>query len=119
MRFRLVLWGLGFLLKRAAKNNPKLQEKIKHKQIVFQVQTQDGGVVRHYQINGMQIHSKGEVHREPAFCIVFDRADTGYRVLTSQDKNAFMRSIQDKHTQVQGDLSELLWFQGIVKYLKF
>ncbi len=119
MKFRLLLWAIGFLLKRALKRNPKLQAKVKNEQVVFQIQTQDARIVRHYQIDGLHSHTQAVAHDKPDFSIIFNTADMGYQVLTSKDKNAFMRSIQDKHTQVQGDLSRLLWFQGIIKYLKW
>ena len=53
-----------------------------------------------------------------AFTISFKDAHTGLKILTSKDRNAFMRGIQVKDVTISGDLSKVMWFQGISKYLK-
>ena len=64
------------------------------------------------------ISSKGRAHKDPAFTISFKDADTGLNILTSKDKNAFMKGIQDKDITIDGDLSLVMWFQSVSKYLK-
>ena len=44
--------------------------------------------------------------------------EVGLKVLTSKNPNAFMKAIQDKDVVISGDLSLVMWFQGISKYLK-
>jgi ubiquinone biosynthesis protein UbiJ len=38
--------------------------------------------------------------------------------MTAKDKNAFMKGIQEKDIRIDGDLSLVMWFQGIVKHVK-
>ncbi|WP_233243747.1 SCP2 sterol-binding domain-containing protein [Bacterioplanes sanyensis] len=101
-----------------ASKNPDFQQQLKGKDFAFQMQTEDGNVVRHFRIKDQAVKSKGKAHKEPAFTISFKDADTGLRILTAKDKNAFMKGIQDKDIKVTGDLSLVMWFQGIAKYLK-
>jgi hypothetical protein len=39
-------------------------------------------------------------------------------ILTAKDKNAFMAGIQNKDLVISGDFAEVMWFQGLTKYLK-
>lgn len=114
----MMLWTLGLLMKRAAKKNPDFQKELEGKDFAFQLQTEDGGVVRHFIVKDQTVASKGKAHADPAFTISFKDAATGLAVLTSKDKNAFMKGIQDKSVKVAGEFSLLMWFQGIAKYLK-
>lgn len=118
IKFRLLLWALGLMMKKGAKNNPDFQKQLEGKDFAFQIQTQDGGIVRHYVIKDQKVKSKGRAHAEPAFTISFKDAETGLGIMTAKDKNAFMKGIQDKNIVISGDFSLVMWFQGIVKYLK-
>ena len=48
MKFRLLLWVMGLLMARASRNNPAFQQQLKGKDLVFQMQTLDGRIVRHF-----------------------------------------------------------------------
>lgn len=117
-KFRALLWALGLMMRRAARKNSDFQEQLKSKDFVFQLQTVDEKIVRQYKISDQQIKSRGRSHHSPAFVISFKDAATGLRILTSKDKNAFMKGIQEKDIIISGDLSLVMWFQSISKYLK-
>jgi len=118
IKFRVLLWALALLMKKAAKKNPDFRKQLEGKNVAFQLQTEDGSAVRQYVIADNRIRSKGRSHNDPAFTIAFKNADTGLRILTSKDKNAFMKGIQDKDIIISGDLSLVMWFQSVSKYLK-
>ena len=118
IKFRLLLWALGLLMKKGAKNNPDFQKQLEGKDFAFQLQTEGSGIVRQYVIKDKKVKTKGKAHKEPKFTISFKDAETGLAILTSKDKNAFMKGIQDKNIVISGDLSLVMWFQGISKYLK-
>lgn len=48
MKFRFLLWAMGLLMARASRNNPAFQQQLKGKDLVFQMQTLDGKVARHF-----------------------------------------------------------------------
>lgn len=118
IKFRLLLWALGLLMKKGAKNNPDFQKQLDGKDFAFQLQTVDGNIARHYVIRNNKVKTKGKAHASPAFTISFKDAETGLRIMTAKDKNAFMKGIQDKDIVISGDFSLVMWFQGISKYLK-
>lgn len=117
-KFRALLWALGLMMRRAARKNPDFRKQLDGKDFVFQIQTVDESIVRHYKIANQQVKSRRRSHYEPAFVISFKDAPTGLRILTSKNKNAFMKGIQDKDIIITGDLSLVMWFQSISKYLK-
>ncbi|MEN9464054.1 MAG: hypothetical protein RL217_235 [Pseudomonadota bacterium] len=118
LKFKALLWLLGLLLKKAARKNPDFQKQLAGKDFAFQLQTADGKAVRSFVVANNQIQSKRRAHSAPAFTISFKDAATGLRIMTAKDKNAFMRGIQEKDIVIKGDLSLVMWFQSISKYLK-
>ena len=118
MKFRMLLWALGLMMKKASKNNPEFIKQLVGKDFTFQIQTQDGKQVRHFIVKDERIKSKGGAAKDPAFSISFKDAETGMFIMTSKDKNAFMKGIQEKDIKIDGDLSLVMWFQSIVKHVK-
>lgn len=118
MKFRMLLWALGFMMKKASKNNPDFRSKLEGKDFSFQIQTQDGKKCRSYVVKNNRVSSKSGAAKEPAFSISFKDSATGLSIMTSKDKNAFMKGIQDKSIKIDGDLALVMWFQSIVKYIK-
>lgn len=117
LKFKFLLWAIGHFLKKAAKSNPACAEYIDGKDIVFQIQTASGSG-RHYVIKGGKVKTSGGLTKEPTFTLTFKDAETGMSVLTAKDKNAFMMAIQNKDLVISGNFAEVMWFQGLTKYLK-
>lgn len=81
MKFRFLLWAMGLLMARASRNNPAFQQQLKDKDLVFQMQTLDGKVARHFIVSGERISSKGGSHPQPAFAIAFKDAAYGFATM--------------------------------------
>ncbi|MHA7116675.1 helicase [Pseudomonas promysalinigenes] len=119
MKFRFLLWAMGLLMARASRNNPAFQQQLKGKDLVFQMQTLDGKVARHFIVSGERISSKGGSYPQPAFAIAFKDAAYGFATMRAGNKQlAFMQGIQDKNIQIKGNPALVMWFQGLMKYLK-
>ncbi|NWD76632.1 helicase [Pseudomonas gingeri] len=119
MKFRFLLWALGLLMARASRKNPAFQQQLADKALVFQLQTQDGKVARHFIVKDQRISSRSGVYPEPAFAIAFKDAAYGFATLQAKNKQlAFMTGIQDKSIQIKGNPALVMWFQGLMKYLK-
>ena len=119
MKFRFLLWELGLLMARASRKNPAFQQQLADKALVFQLQTLDGKVARHFIVNDQRISSRSGTYPEPAFAIVFKDAAYGFATLQAKNKQlAFMTGIQDKSIQIKGNPALVMWFQGLMKYLK-
>ena len=70
-------------------------------------------------VSDERISSKGGAHPQPAFAIAFKDAAYGFATLQAGNKQlAFMQGIQDKNIQIKGNPALVIWFQGLMKYLK-
>ena len=54
MKFRFLLWMLGFLMGRASRKNPAFAQQLADKDLVFQLQTLDGKVARHFKVKNLR-----------------------------------------------------------------
>ncbi|MDF5938160.1 helicase [Pseudomonas aeruginosa] len=119
MKFRLLLWMLGRLMAKASRDNPAFQKQLEGKDLVFQLHTLDGKVARHYLVRDLRVSSKRGTHPQPAFSLGFKDGAYGFAAMTSKNPQlAFMQGIQNKDIQIQGNPALVIWFQGLVKYLK-
>jgi ubiquinone biosynthesis protein UbiJ len=110
---------LGLLMARASRNNPAFQQQLAGKELTFQLQTLDGKVARHFVISGQRVRSASGVVADSAFVIAFKDAAYGFETLQAKNKQlAFMQGIQNKDIQVTGNTGLVMWFQGLMKYLK-
>lgn len=118
MKFRLLLWAMGFLMARASRSNPAFQQQLAGKDLVFQLQTQDASVARHFTVRDQRISSRSGTVTQPTFAIVFKDAVYGFATLQAKNKQlAFMQGIQNKDIRVDGNTGLVMWFQGLMKYL--
>ena len=119
MKFRFLLWMLGLLMRKASRTNPAFQQQLADKDLVFQLQTLDGKVARHFVVKDQRITSKSGLYAEPAFAFAFKDAAYGFATMQAKNKQlAFMTGIQDKSIQIKGNPALVMWFQGLTKYLK-
>ena len=119
MTFRFLLWAMGLLMARASRNNPAFAQQLKDKDLVFQLQTLDGKVARHFTVKNQRVSSKAGPVAAPAFTIAFKDSAYGYATMQAKNKQlAFMQGIQDRHIQIKGNPALVMWFQGAMKYLK-
>lgn len=117
LKFKFLLWALAQVLKKSAKNDPACAEFINGKDIVFQIQTASGSG-RNYTIKNGKVSSSAGLTAEPTFTLSFKDAAAGMTILTAKDQNAFMTGIQNKDLVISGDFAEVMWFQGLTKFLK-
>lgn len=117
LKFKLLLWALARILKKSSKTNPACIEYIAGKDLIFQIQTLSGSG-RNYTVKDGKIKSSAGLTTKPTFTLTFKDAAAGLSILTAKDKNAFMTGIQSKDLVIGGDFSEVMWFQGLTKFLK-
>lgn len=118
MKFRFLLWMLGRLMRKASQSNPAFQQQLEGKNISFMLHTLDGKVARHFIIDNNQLENGAGVIQNPDFSIAFKDAATGFATMNAKNKQlAFMQGVQDKTVQIQGDTAQVMWFQGLMKYL--
>ncbi len=126
MKFKIVLWILGFKLERACKNNPRFLRKLKGQDLTLEIGC-EGGDARHFIIQDQTVMSypgkasapvfMSRAH-EPTIAITFDSASTGFQTLTADDKQlAMISGLQDKRIKIDGNPLYLMWFQSLAKLI--
>lgn len=117
-RFKLLLWALTHLLRRAIKADPACAAYVRGKELTFQIQTRSGAG-RHYHIANGKIRSTSGLTVKPAFSLVFLTPDQGFSILSAKDAQAaFLRGLGSKALTIEGDFLEVMWFQGLTRYLQ-
>jgi len=117
-RFKLLLWALTLLLRRAIKTNPACAAYVSGKGLTFQIQTRDGAG-RHYEVANGTIRSKAGLTKAPAFALVFSGPDQGFAILSAKDAQpAFLRGLGSGDLVIEGNFLEVMWFQGLTNFLQ-
>lgn len=118
LKFKLLLWVLTKLLRRAIRHNPACANFVKGKNLVFQILTRDG-VGRHFTITNGRISSAAGMSRAAQFTMTFRDGARGFAVLSAKDsKDAFLTALHDEDLTISGDFVEVMWFQGLTEYLQ-
>ena len=121
MVFRVLLWSMGILYKRAARKNEKMKAHLGGAKKTIQFTTKGNPVSRFFRFSDESVFSQKGESSDADMTIRFESAETGFQVMWSmargKDKNAFMRGIQEKTIEVEGDVMQLMWFQKSVRYL--
>lgn len=117
MKLRLLLWGLGWLLRRTFRRDQAFREQLKTP-LNFAVMAEREGVARTYQMSTQAVSSEKGLHAQPDLVLRFPDAAMAYQTLTSADRNAFMRAIQEKQVTIEGDPRELFRLQKLMAHLK-
>lgn len=118
LRFKFILWAFAKMLKRAANKNPDCVEYIDGKELIFQIQTQNGKG-RNYIVKGGKITSASGLRDDAKFSLIFKDPSAGISILTAKDQQAaFMNGIQTKGLVLRGNFAEIMWFQGLAGHIK-
>ncbi len=118
MKFRLLLWVLGFMMKRASRKSPAFRKTLEGQDLTFQLSSKDG-VARHFIVNNGQVNSVSGSTDKPTFELAFSCANKGFEILTHKNTQvAFMQGVQEKNIIATGDLSKIVWFQAMTSALR-
>lgn len=111
MKFIFLLWALSWKMYYKSKTKASVREHLGDKDIVFQLQTENGWICRNFRVSKQLITSKWGQNKNPTIKITFADAAYGTQVLTSEAKRlAFMQGIQDRKISLEGDLSLFVWY---------
>lgn len=117
LRLKFLLWMLGRLLKKAHKTQPEFRNKLAKDSLSFVIKTQEWQG-RSFQLQAEGITSQAGELTDLDMKLVFQSAQDAWQTLTSKDKNAFMRAIQEGQVKIEGNPQKLFQLQGLMKYMK-
>jgi hypothetical protein len=115
MKFSMLLFALGKIIKRAARKHPGVREKVKEKNYTIAIKTEDGSRGRFFTfLDGTVTSGKGDPQKADV-SLIWKNAEIGFKVMLKQSNKAFIKAIQDGAMKIQGDPNCLPAFLGIVK----
>jgi hypothetical protein len=116
MKFSVLLFVLMIKIKLAVKKYSALKDKIKENNFTILIKTSDNKLGRFFIFSNGTV-SSGNVKRakSPDVSLVWENADTGFRVMIKQKDEAFMKAILKGLLTIQGDANLLPVFMKIVK----
>ncbi|SFX37977.1 SCP2 sterol-binding domain-containing protein [Marinospirillum alkaliphilum] len=118
LKLRFLLWMLGRLLKGAWRKDEAFRQKLEQQPLRFVIKTSDQRLGRSYSLQPNGIQSTSGDLDQADMKLVFNTPTEAWQTLTSKDKNAFMRAIQEGAVKVEGDYKQLFHLQGLMKHLK-
>lgn len=119
LKLKLLLWVLGFLLKRTWRSSESFRAEIAKTPLNFAVKTADKKLDHGFLLQATGVTTQKNSTQTMDMTLVFGTADKAWRTFTSKDKNAFMRAIQEGEVKVEGDYKQLFQLQKLVKHLNF
>lgn len=118
LKLRFLLWMLGRLLKRTWRNDEKFRQKLEQQALNFSIKTADGKIERSFLLQTESIEIVKNSAANLDMTLEFGSAAQAWTTLTSKDKNAFMRAIQEGDVKVDGDYKLLFHLQSLMKHIK-
>lgn len=117
MKFRVVLWYMARRMELLARSNSDFIARLHGRDFVLQISTEEGAQ-RYFRVHHNRVYSRGELHESPDLTLLFKTDEIAFRLLSTADANAFMTAMQAGEVRLSGDMSLLMWFMSVGKYLK-
>ena len=120
MRFWVLLWVLGWRLRWLGRHHEDFQNKIRGKDFILQFRTVSGKVARYYHVTTDGVLAYPGLHEKPVVTLEFKDAAYAFSIILEAAKkpSVLMSAMQSQGVKANGDLSLMMWFVSIVKYLK-
>ena len=111
MKFTLLLFALGQILKIASIMNKDFKHYIRMTNARILIKTRDGKRARLFVFNKGKVSSKPGNHGSFDAALVFKNADVGFKVLASKKSDASFNAAAEGNLQVEGMTFFAGWFE--------
>ncbi len=110
-RFDVALWGLGVLMKRAARKHPAFAARVAERDIVAQIALRDGTRGRHFILRGGRVSSRRGLRADADVTLVFETAATAVRLLKpKRNQLDFVGAAKNFQVETRGKDDLVVWF---------
>lgn len=115
MKFQILLFFLGRMIKSKAKSDPEYKKKLAEKNCTVQIKTADNKRGRYYTFtNGEMTTAKG-VAAKSDVAIVWQDAKIAFETLKAGSQQQTMQALQNGQLKLEGDGGVALWFMDKAK----
>ena len=111
MRFKLILWGLAWLVRYARWRYPAFRARLAERDIAVQIRTADHRTGRYLVFRRGAVRSRGGLHPDPTVSLVFKNAIIGARLLTPPiDQLEQVDALKNFLVRLEGPDEDAVWF---------
>ncbi len=118
MKLRLMLWLLGWMLKRALRRKPRFRELLTElRGLDWGIATEDLSIARHFRMSSRGIHSGRGLPVDLDLELRFEDEATALKVLKKPTQQAFLDGMMAGTVRLVGDSADLAKLQGLLRHL--
>ena len=115
MKFKLILLGISFLFKFCRWRYPAFRARLKERNLIVQIRTEDGSAGRYLIFENGNVRSKAGIHPSPGMSLVFKSAEIGGRLLTPPiDQQKQIDALKNFLVRPEGPDEDTVWFAQTV-----
>lgn len=118
MRFSLLLFGLHFMLKNAAKKNKAFKHYIRKANARILIKTADGKRARLFVFDRGTVSSRSGDTSDFDVALVWRDAATGFSVMLDKSKDASFKAAAENKLKVVGMSVYAQWFEEAMKLVQ-
>ncbi len=115
---KILLFGLRYVLLVRSLTDRTFRERLKEKNLVAQIKTQDNRIGRAYRINAGKVSNRKGIVKDAQLSIVFRDAGSAVRLMLA--RNDFLLQIhamKNFHVDVRGEDESVIWFMQTLQML--
>ncbi|MBZ9558609.1 MULTISPECIES: hypothetical protein [Modicisalibacter] len=118
MKLRLMLWLLGWMLKRARRRRTAFRDALRERgRLDWGIATEDLSIARHYRMNAERVASAPGLPVDLDLELRFRDAEAALAVLKKPSQRAFREGLIDGRLRLVGDSRDLNRLQALLKHL--
>lgn len=115
MLLRFLLWRFGRQMAAASQYNPAMQQQLAGRRLVFQLQTADDRIARHFIVTAGCMLTRAGRHPHPDIRLVFHNPRTlGYCLDPQQRQLVLLTGVQNGDIEFRGNPALSLWLQALL-----
>ena len=118
MKFTLLLFGLGQILKIASHMNQAFKHAIRKNRVRILITTLDRERARLFIFDRGTVSSCGGFHSDYDAALVFKDAGVGFKVLTSAKEDASFNAAASGSLHIMGMSFYAQWFQDVTQLIR-
>lgn len=114
----VLLAAIGYRLSMlASSSDDEVQALFTDKKVTIEFASEESDVARYYTFDNGKF-SQASGHADAAdLTVKFKDSMTGVKLLTQGSLPAFMTAVQEKNLSIDGDYSQLMWFNKVAKHI--
>ena len=118
MKFQILLFLLGRMIKKKAKSDPEYKKKLAEKNCTVQIKTADNKKGRFYTFTNGEMITAGGVAPKSDVAIVWQDAKIAFEILKSGNQQKTVQAMQNGQLKLEGDGGVALWFMDKAKQIR-